>query len=297
MDMMEEQPEDELLYHYCDAVAFEAIIRTNTLWLSPFRHSNDSEEGIRAGRLLAQLAVKYGLGEGEVASFEKDLNALSCLHDCYGLCLSQRGDLLSQWRGYAADGAGFAIGFRPAGLKSLPPLMAEGVPAPHWRAPVLHKIVYDEEEQLRELTPWFESMKDHVRDSRRPPPRQRLEDLASSSGLPKYMRAQRSLDNTLTYNWDRLYGVKSAAFNEEEEWRLVLWAFHFGGVPFKYRVSRGMVIPYLEYALSDRRSELSPISHIYLGPKNRTPIFIVQMMLSQFGLDEVTVSRSGASYR
>ena len=297
MNFAPEQPEEGLLYHYCDAVAFDSIIRTNTLWLSPFRHSNDSEEGIRAERMLVQLASKYGLNDGEVTDFREGLDSLSKVYDCYGLCLSRRGDLLSQWREYAADGAGFSIGFRLAELQALPHFVTKDVPASEVRGPVLHEVVYEEDKQVQELTPWFESMKDPVRDSRRPPPEQRLMMLASSTGLPKYMQAQLKLRTTLTDNWDRLYRVKSAAFLEEEEWRLILSAFHCGSVPFRYRVSRGMIIPYLEYTLPDRAHVHSSISHVYLGPKNRTPPFIVQMMLNQFGLDEVTVTCSGASYR
>jgi hypothetical protein len=247
--------------------------------------------------MLVQLASKYGLEEDEVAAFQEGLDSLSRIGDCYGLCLSERGDLLSQWRGYADDGAGFSIGFIPAELQSLPQLVAEDAPPSELRGPVLHEVMYDEDEQIRELTPWFESMKNHVRDGHRPSPMQRINELASSTALPKYVQAQMRLQSTLTENWGRLYRVKSSAFREEEEWRLVLWAFHFGSVPFKYRVRRGMVVPYLEYPLPDRASVRSPISHVYLGPKNRTPPFIVQMMLNQFGMEEVTVSRSGASYR
>lgn len=297
MDFEQDQPEEGLLYHYCDAVAFESIIRTNKLWLAPFRHSNDSEEGIRAERMLVRLASKYGLGDDEVAEFREELDSLSKVYDCYGLCLSRRGDLLSQWRGYAADGTGFSIGFRPTALQALPHFTAEDMPATEVRGPVLHEVVYEEDKQVQELTPWFESMKDHIKDGHRPPPQQRLMELAGSSALPKYMQAQLKLHTTLTDNWDRLYRVKSSAFHEEEEWRIVLSAFQHGSVPFKYRVSRNMTIPYLEYALPDRALVHSPISHVYLGPKNRTPRFIVQMMLNQFGLDEVTVASSEASYR
>lgn len=98
MDFEPEQPDDGLFYHYCDATAFESIIRTNKLWLSPFRYSNDSEEGIRAQKLLFQLAKRYGLSKEQIAQFREALESLPTFHDCYGLCLSEDGDLLSQWR-------------------------------------------------------------------------------------------------------------------------------------------------------------------------------------------------------
>lgn len=91
--------------------------------------------------------------------------------------------------------------------------------------------------------------------------------------------------------------VKGEAFREEREWRLVVTAVQRGDISFQFRVSRGMVIPFLEYAMPDRSKCLSPISHVYLGPKNRTPRYIVQMLLDRFGLEDVTVCNSKASYR
>ena len=297
MDFEPEQPEDDLLYHYCDAAAFESIIRANKLWLSPFRHSNDSEEGIRAQKLLVQLAGRFGLSEGQTARFRDELEGLSTFHDCYGLCLSETGDLLSQWRGYAADGTGFAIGFRPGTLRELPPYDSENVLSGQTRGPVLHQVAYGEDAQIRKMTPWFESMQEHIRESARPSSQQQLSDLMSSPQLPPYISAGWKLNSTLWQTWDHLYMVKGEAFREEREWRLVATALQQQDVPFRFRVSRGMVIPFLEYAMPDRSNHLSAISHVYLGPKNRTPRYIVQMMLNQFGLENVTICNSAASYR
>ena len=297
MDFEPGQPADGLLYHYCDATAFESIIRTNKLWLSPFRHSNDSEEGVRAQRLLVKLAEKYGLSEEQAGRFRDELDGLSTFHDCYGLCLSEEGDLLSQWRGYAADGAGFAVGFTRSALDDLPSYSADGTPASHTLGPTLHKVAYDEDAQIREMTPWFESMREHIRESARPSYEQQFSDLASSPQLPAYIKAGWALNATLWKTWGNLYMVKGAAFREEREWRLVVTALQRGDVPFRFRVSRGMVIPFLEYAMPDRSCQLSAISHVYLGPKNRTPRYIVQMMLDRFGLEDVTICNSKASYR
>lgn len=296
MDFEPEPPEDGLLYHYCDATAFESIIRINKLWLSPFRHSNDSEEGIRAQKLLVQLAEKYGLSETQTEQFRHELEGLSIFFDCYGLCLSEDGDLLSQWRAYAADGAGFSVGFKRSTLQQLPPYSPDDVSPNQTRGPVLHQVAYDEDAQMREMNPWFDSMREVIKESMRPSYQQQLSDLASNTTLPSYIRAGWTLNSTLWQNWDRLYMVKSAPFREEREWRLVVTTVQQDDVPFKFRVGRGMLIPYVEYPLPDRSKHLSAISHVYLGPKNRTPRYIVQMMLKQAGLD-VTVCNSAASYR
>jgi len=296
-DIDQDQPEEQLLYHYCDAVAFESMIRTNRLWLSPFRHSNDSEEGIRAERMLVSLATKSGLETSEVEDFRETLEAMSKVSDCYGLCLSEHGDLLSQWRGYADDGAGFSIGFRRSALEKMRPPGDVDFSIGEVRGPLLHKVLYDEQDQLVALKPWVSSMLEHIRNGHRPSPQERISELARSTALPGYMQAQMLLHDTLISNWDQLYRVKNEAFLEEAECRLVLSAFQHGSVPFKYRTRRGMIIPYLEYGLPDRALSPSPIAKVYLGPKNRTPLFIVQIMLKQFDLGYVEVINSGASYR
>ncbi|HEY9133667.1 MAG TPA: DUF2971 domain-containing protein [Dyella sp.] len=296
MDFEPEEPEEGLLYHYCDAAAFESMIRTNTLWMSPFRHSNDSDEGIRAQKMLIELASKLGLKSDSLESFRGELDAISKLYDCYGLCLSKHGDLLSQWRGYAADGAGFSIGFRQSDLQSLQPYGPPNVQAGFVRGPVLHEVMYQEEDQLRVLTPWFQSMEEHIKRAHIPYT-ERMNHLVENTSLPDYVWAHLRLHDTLTDTWDRLYTVKSAAFSEEAEWRLVMTAFHFGAVPFKYRSSRGMVVPYIEYILPDRSLPQQTISHVYLGPKNRTPPYVVRMLLNQYDLEDITVKQSVATYR
>lgn len=37
----------------------------------------------------------------------------------YGFCLSVKRDMLSQWRGYADDGMGFAIGFKKEAIEAV----------------------------------------------------------------------------------------------------------------------------------------------------------------------------------
>lgn len=296
MDIEPEEPEEGLLYHYCDATAFESMIRTNTLWMSPFRHSNDSDEGIRAQKMLIELTSKLGLKSDTVESFRDELDAISKFYDCYGLCLSKHGDLLSQWRGYAADGAGFSIGFKQSELQSLYPCNSSAKKRDSVRGPVLHEVIYQEEDQLRELAPWFRSMEELIRLGHIPYA-ERMHHLAGNISPPDYLLAKWKLHDALTDTWDRLYTVKSSAFAEEAEWRLVMTAFHFGQVPFKYRSSRGMVVPYIEYVLPDRTLPQPTISHVYLGPKNRTPPYIVRMLLNQYGLEDVTVKQSVATYR
>lgn len=65
---------------------------------------------------------------------------------------------------------------------------------------------------------------------------------------------------------------------------------------FEYRVSRGMVVPYLKYALPKVAGHKNPIIDVVLDPKCVTHERVVEMMLRQFGL-KFDPWRSTATYR
>lgn len=80
--------------------------------------------------------------------------------------MSEKGDLLSQWRGYANDGAGFAIGFNADALSFLPRFEGEpGGLSPYLDNPKLHQVAYAKKAQRETLRPWFESMQQMLKDA------------------------------------------------------------------------------------------------------------------------------------
>ena len=84
--------------------------------------------------------------------------------------------------------------------------------------------------------------------------------------LPKNISAEWELNSKLWQTWDYLYMVKGEAFREEREWRLVVTALQQNDAPpFQFRLSRGIVIPFLEYTMPDR-SDHNGISRVP-GPK------------------------------
>jgi hypothetical protein len=67
-----------------------------------------------------------------------------------GFCLSEEGDLLSQWRGYADDGCGVAIGFESSffsDLTEMTPDRAKGFDL------LFVQVCYDPKEQRKLLDP------------------------------------------------------------------------------------------------------------------------------------------------
>lgn len=111
---------DDTLYHYTNVAGLEGILKSEAVWFTDFRHMNDPSEithGIELCRDVIRLR-KPGV-DGRVALF------LDCLADLMRLenfsraleyfigSFSRASDDLGQWRAYADNGRGIAIGFAP----------------------------------------------------------------------------------------------------------------------------------------------------------------------------------------
>ena len=114
------------LYHYCSVPTFYNIIKNKSIWLSDISKSNDSQELRWVLGELRVFMMKQWLVYAENAQkagktvdfdqFDKTysvIDKLLCLegNKNWVFCLSEKKDELGQWRGYADDGRGLAIGF------------------------------------------------------------------------------------------------------------------------------------------------------------------------------------------
>lgn len=99
-----------IVYHYCPCWAFENIIRTREFWFSSKTNSNDEIEFQIPELILKELK--------DMSDFSSKIEMIdSCISylqqktkEIFMLSFSLDGDKLSQWRSYADDGRGFAIG-------------------------------------------------------------------------------------------------------------------------------------------------------------------------------------------
>ncbi|WP_146039294.1 MULTISPECIES: hypothetical protein [unclassified Variovorax] len=89
-----------------------AIVAGKSIRLSALSMSNDSEEGRLVLRLTEKLGQANRTAPAVIASLEAHWNEVMAANEGLGFCLSERGDLLSQWRGYAAQGRGVSLGKR-----------------------------------------------------------------------------------------------------------------------------------------------------------------------------------------
>ena len=276
----------DTIYHYCGVSGFHGILTTKTLWLHDAYFTNDYTEH----RLILEKAVtqlkelsKEPRNSRFCAKLEASLLGLP-IHP-YVCCFSSEPDLLSQWRAYSDDGAGFAIGFSTADMDRL----LES----HLNRKMLisfGRVEYDpckQESQLKELI---------------------------AKALARY--AEKFPDNKDTdYSyegiaiatahadiWNLAAICKHHGFSEEKEYRLVVMpkantipppAFDFSDMCF--RVSGEHLVPYFPISF-----QAEDVAQIRLGPRNHAAEVrhSIEMFLWKNGYDagRIEIKNSDVTY-
>jgi len=105
--------QNDTFYHYCSNEAFCSIINNKSIRLSSLSLSNDKTEGKLASKIFKDLAAEESIKIDDLLGYIKLVEENS---HALGFCLSAEDDLLSQWRLYADNASGVAIGFSKEGL-------------------------------------------------------------------------------------------------------------------------------------------------------------------------------------
>ena len=273
------------LFHYCSVSVFHAIITTGRVRLASVRHSNDHTEGTLLSAAVSRLARRQQHTEEEIAKLQVRATELETQFDGLALCMSEEGDLLSQWRGYADDGFGVAIGFSRPYLSSLDELSG---PNDQNFALKLYKANYRPEDHDEAIEPLFRSFvtlgaKPAVADFGD----ERIQEV--SRKIETFEALRLSLQA-----YDHVFSLKHNAFSEECEWRLLCHIDWEQDTPAGFHPARGRLAPYIELALSQRG--YAPISEIVLGSQHTTPPDVVTQFLRLCGYEGVVVRSSKVPY-
>lgn len=307
--MAERHP--KILYHYCSIETFFNIIKSGSVWLSDIEKSNDSLElaymkkeyanCVRAACLAfvayhKKNAIPYDEKRLDVLlQVFTDVSTLAItITKTWGFCLSEKGDLLSQWRGYADDGYGVSIGFNTKYLFQ-----------------VINSFAYSDTMQgmLLSLSKINYSEKDM---------REEVENLISPVECGK-CQTLREFQDKLTYPIAKMEGsapyYKSESFKEEKEWRIALTTIIGEGCDyaklhetsslaslsnFDYIHSNKKLISHFQLAFSEFKKA---IRKIILGPKCKISIEEMKYFLISKGLlksiddETIKIVNSSSSYR
>lgn len=276
--------QNPISYHYCSTSTFLSIISNKTIWLSDINTMNDFSERhwaydrfIEAANLVIGQVGRDFIDRIDSVMHHAGYNNLSLVAS-----FSADGDVLSQWKSYAEDGTGVAVGFDSHQLKNL--------------AVRTVQIEYQKEKQT-----------DHHRTILLAAHQlfSNLGDNEKKDFIPRFAAK-------LFYD---LSCFKNPAFQEEKELRLIRvigvsrketdWYLHDGGgngekysrkkLPIKFRAKNGGVVSYIELPL--RSLNENAIKHIVMGPKSVNSGNEISMALTANGFTGCKITKSEATYR
>ncbi|MBC7781007.1 MAG: DUF2971 domain-containing protein [Proteobacteria bacterium] len=284
----------ETLFHYCPTSTFHSIIQNSSIWLSSLSLSNDRLEGRLISKALGKLAQRDDVTPDRIAQLEAEIRNIEDTYDGLGFCLSEDGDLLSQWRAYAADASGLSIGFDRGYLERAVG-DAEG---PEYRHLALDKVVYSEPEHLTLLEDMYQRVRGRYREAGSSAAAEADAAPWIAAGAADDQGWMRDIADPLYWELFRfiptLYLLKSAAFREEREWRLHTIRTRGITGAYAHRPDRNRLVPYLKFLLAP---ECQPITTVVLGPKHTSDPIDVGAFLRTHGFNRVDVVRSEASYQ
>jgi hypothetical protein len=121
---MDAQPPPPTVYHYTNDVGLKGILESGTLWLTDMFDLNDPSE-VRHGFSLAvdALNARAEAGPPESKLFARQMEAfgsqggIQAAAHYFVSSFSSDGDDLGQWRAYADNGRGYALGFNARTLE------------------------------------------------------------------------------------------------------------------------------------------------------------------------------------
>ena len=143
-ERLREKDDQTVLYHYCSPETFLEIIKNKTIRFSDINLLNDEEEGrygygvfLEAANLMLENSKPDFIDGFDIAFVDLVDGAwhnMGFRLSSFLSCFSTDGDSLGQWRAYAADAEGFAIGFRASRIRAMPVQLLD--------------VLYDRESQL-----------------------------------------------------------------------------------------------------------------------------------------------------
>ena len=307
-----------ILYHYCSVDTLISIAENKTLRLSEIAKSNDSMECQWLEKkiipdLITELcdslyekrriknndiskdsftsAVFSIVARGSLSKFYHGEDGFIDTRLALAICFSQKQDLLSQWRGYANDGYGVAIGFNTDLFKRFT--------SDNKFAPVnLKKVIYNKRDQEN-------CIKKFVR-----------------AYIRKYIQLdavpQKELIDLLSNALIASVYIKNPAFVEEAEWRFFVAHYIIKdyseycrkvkslniGEEFKDLEVSSKGEKMVFYAdlqldkLNDTGDKLQWISEIVIGPKCKLSERDIHLLLDRYGWNakNVNIVTSKATY-
>jgi hypothetical protein len=279
------------LYHYTDAAGLKGILEHQKFWFTDYQHLNDPSEFIHGTDLIhGAIRMLSPSGADEpVRHFCEIVSSMlgsPKIRDQFFLFMiasfSYDSDDLGQWRSYADNGRGYAIGFGRKAFDVVEPTPNQQPDEKVFVGPV----IYDMQERSEQITAVVNRATAVVLQAH-------SQGVLSNAFMQELSRC--TLASPLI--WYALTS-KHPAYKHEQEVRLVMANARENLVPFiKTRVRGSEIVPYVEHKMPMRKPP--HLLEIVVGPAAPAGAErSVRIMLDALGADAtVGVNRSGIPYR
>ena len=304
--------QNNIVYHYCSTDVFMKIVSGKSIRLSDITKSNDSMEILWITKFIEEIfneefnkevaATQYfknGYPQNDFVELVKHYSddffkEEQRLYSYLVCCFSEAGDLLSQWRGYADDAKGLAIGFDSNALSLFgkhqkdDPISSDMFD--------FNKVVYDEYTQKNQIRKCARELISVLK----PLAKDSVEHIKQAS-MAAFNRCFLQLLKLSIF-------MKNPFFKEEKEWRICYCtnlssAFDTSNVYIENDLSlsnighygrRNDVVPFVD--LSFGKSNIGVIKEVIIGPKCVARKRDIEIYLQNNGIDCI-VKQSKGTYR
>lgn len=286
--------DEEILYHYCSADSFHAILDSGRIRFTDINMLNDTAEmhwgysvfEEAAGKLLKIAESKENLRNLNKAFFDKVDEIIAPMQHRFHpfvSCFSREPDSLGQWRAYADNGRGFAIGFQAKALAFMPVSLLD--------------VEYDREKQVQEMMDALGACF--------------MENEADERSFGK------KFFESCVMIGSYMLAFKNPSFHEEKEVRCLHMVdvetnersaklIDRGGVlggkedvageNVRFRIQDDALVAYLDIPFR-RGFEVSAIKRICLGPNNRNWLGNIFYFAGSLDYENMVVAKSRSTYR
>ncbi len=322
--------EDMLLYHYCSNEVLINILKNKQLWMTDISHSNDYNElRLFFPDIYYVIEDIYNNSPFEMCyKGKKDYQALNLLLrnvedyinkslrkgdiTSFVVCFSEKGDLLSQWRGYANDAFGFSIGFSKNELTKYSKKECFNGRLSFHKVEYINKAKADKiiKKYSNEILRYIKNIRMKVKSLFR------SRDLNEEQTefmmvILLYGKIVTIMMNSLRYKWE--------SYQEEYEWRLFFnsitkdeeslfveesklpeWSFFDKDLTnlrgkIDFYSTEECILPYYPIILSELSAK--PIKQVLLGPKNMSYSQDIKLLFAKSKFQIPDVSKSTITYR
>lgn len=310
------------LYHYCSLNTFLSIVKNSSIWLSDVQKSNDRKEMTwfrhqyydylldlynkttdkdtkTICEIIFTIAAKDGFDKcpswllpAVNANSQQLIEIFGSLR-VYAFCLSELSDSLGQWRGYANDGKGVAIGFSREYL--------DAISGYSLRCPAFNFLLGNVSYK-NDFSSLFEKMFSlHDKSNNAEFILNSMLDLTHTSALFKHPSFSEEFEWRVIYSMSD-YGISEDVLNFKHFDSISSQKYknNFSVPKIDYIASEADIIPHIEINLKDLSSA---INKIIIGPRCVATENDIRHLLLRFGVlksfndNKIEILHSDSSYR